>query len=152
MKLCDEQGEVLARIYISEEQVVDEETAPGGAYEGYTRTTDEVHEHLRQLCNSYIPTGRGYRVEWLPQAVEHLEQVWRDGNPPPPPHRQHAAQMKFIQDLVDLVDRKLRAWTTLTRKWRDRQYVLIQGPLVVLFRVHPDRSLVSVEQVWRDDE
>jgi hypothetical protein len=150
MRLCDERGKELARLYIYEPQIAVEEMVSPRPDVGDTRSTDEVQEHLQQLCDSYVSSGNEFRVEWTGQSVHDLEAIWRELMTPPPTPRQRKFPMKFIRGSVNLIDRKLRAWTTLSSKWGDAEYVLRESSLAVLFRVDPGRSIVRVERIWRD--
>ena len=103
----------------------------------------------KKLRHSKMPRSEEFRVEWLPQARNDLETIWRSTNPPPPPHRQNAVMIKLIKEAVNVIDRELRAWATLSTSQGGEGRVLVNGPLVVLFRVITDRSVVRVEHVER---
>ena len=130
-------------------RISSEELERRRAHGGETYTTSEVQDHLEKLRHSKMPRSEEFRVEWLPQARNDLETIWRSTNPPPPPDRQNAAMIKLIKEAVNVIDRELRAWATLSTSQGGEGRVLVNGPLVVLFRVITDRSVVRVEHVER---
>src|SRR5689334_18542037 len=68
------------------------------AHQGETCSTTEVQDHLECLCPSKTLGIEEFRIEWLPQALNDLETIWKATNPPPPPHRQHAAVIKLVKN------------------------------------------------------
>src|SRR5438445_13090636 len=114
MRLCDEEGHVLARIYEPLGlQISGEELEGRRAHQGEAYTTTQVQNHLEGLCPSRIPRRAEFRVEWLPQARHDLELIWRGTITLPPRNRQRAAAMKLIRKALDIIGPEVRAWATL---------------------------------------
>lgn len=82
-----------------------------------------------------------YRVEWIPQALGELANVWTDAD---------ADARRAISAAVDDIDRELETDPLGKSESRDHEErVLFSAPLAVRFEIESGSQVVRVLRLWR---